>query len=573
MSESVMKKHSTLFPLHIHRMYRKPLILLFSLIILLPLLQQDLHGGEKYTFDWHWMFYEHETRPGFESYTLRPFFLDNHKGERIFQASLMPVFYWRYASPKKDDRRFLFNLMNISTYRHGNGDIDGDFGLFPFLFFGWGNRAADRYFFLWPVGGTIKQKFAQDTITAFLFPGLLLYVFFPPASIFSLTSLAYMVASFVPVITRYTFKDFTGWELLWPLFHYGKGDKRDEVRLLPLFAVNKKKDRYKKISVLMLFNYQEHFLRDDVLKIFFFLPLFGRKWSRSGKMSSVTLLWPLFSWGRNEKTGEKHYNLPWPLVQIRDSERPKVKKRIFFPLYGTYRHGKNETEFLTPLYFSLKKRGHRFDTEYTIYFIVFWHFKRDYHRGPDPVYGKKWRYFKVWPLFHVEFNDRGDREFVMLSLLPLRDRDGYERLYQPFWSVLEYRRLHTGEKRLGLFMRTYFQVWGNGLVKVKMPFIFSVETRGGKLRHFSLAASLFSYENREDGRYLSLFWFPIPLGSEKKRDRKYGKRVDKKRWPVFNLPAGRDSLARGYYPVIGRTMNQDSGILKSGTAGITRNLF
>ena len=166
--------------------------------------------------------------------------------------------------------------------------------------------------------------------------------------------------------------------------------------------------------------------------------------------------------------------------------------------------------------------------------MLIWYFKRDYKKEPSPEYGSAWRYFKIWPLFQSEWDDRGNFSFNCVSLWPFRDPDGYEKLYQPFWTIMEYRRMQTGEKRLGFLLRLYYQRWSNDFLFIKIPVLFSYSKshecinklsftdflsifcynndKGGS--YLSLIFSMFGYNNDKDGKYIRLFWIPINFGEK-----------------------------------------------------------
>ncbi len=230
---------------------------------------------------------------------------------------------------------------------------------------------------------------------------------------------------------------------------------------------------------------------------------------------------------------EEHFelNFPWPLVQWQTSGDPQIIKRIFFPFFGTYKENNKEMFFVTPLYISLKKQSDSFESEYYINALIIWYFKREYKNKPSPEYGTSWRYFKIWPLFQYEYDDRGNLSFNLLSLFPFRDPDGYEKLYQPFWTLFEYKRMESGEKRLGILLRIYFQRWSEDFLNIKMPVIFSYGSSKGSInklsfmdyctlfcynsdksgKYISLLFSMFAFNNDSDGNYIRLFWIPIYL--------------------------------------------------------------
>ncbi len=463
-------------------------------------------------FRWFWVFYEKEHTPGRSVQVYRPFYMRDRGPGETFHASLMPVGFWGYQSPSTDRWYWFFGFGQSVDYRSSEGVRDYDFGFFPLLFFGSGTAERDRYFLLWPFGGTLGSKFGMERISAWIFPGFLLFIFFPPASITSFTTTLYIVASIIPLFATYDYKDYRGWGVLWPLIHRGVSPLRDELRVLPFFSYMHKRGWYDRYSVLLLFNYEVVHFSDDEHRTFFFFPLFGRRWSNSGRISGTTVLWPFFSWGYDRRSGNRSYNLPWPFVQIQDQETPFIYKRIFFPFYGDYRYGTSRTVFVTPLYFRMSKDSEIFDSENYVVCVLFWYFKREYHGRSDPYYGRSWRYFKIWPLLQVEHNDEGDFSFNSLSLLPFRDTAGYERLYQPFWSIVEYRRFRNGEKRLGLLLRLYYQRWSDDFFRMQIPFVVTLARRENRLTELTFILSMFGYRHNGEGRYIRLFWIPIRIG-------------------------------------------------------------
>jgi hypothetical protein len=181
---------------------KKMKILMTGCAVLLWLIIMPVPAGaaESCRFEWTWFFHESESSEEMNLFTVRPFYLKRAEPERTFTASLMPLLFWRYETRHRDDWKGLLGLWGYTSYRHPGGVIDNDFGLFPFLFYGTSPDESDRYFLLWPFGGTLKGKFGYEKITAALFPGFLLFIFFPPAQIFSWTTLAWLTLSIVPVL-------------------------------------------------------------------------------------------------------------------------------------------------------------------------------------------------------------------------------------------------------------------------------------------------------------------------------------------------------------------------------------
>lgn len=487
------------------------LILIATCALLAP---ASAFAADSSGYNWFWFLYDRESSDAYNGFALRPFYMQFHKKGVTFDASLMPILFWRYSGEGKSHLRALLGLYSKNDYTHGNGVTDYDRGLFPFIFYGFGSSLDenDSYFLLWPFGGTVRGKLGQRKITAAVFPGVSLFFLFPPAGMFrSWILAAYAVLSFLPVYSSWELGDYKARGILWPLIMWGSGGGRNDVRVLPFFARMRKEGWYDNFSFLLLFNYSKQYFASDTRKTFFFFPLFGRKWSDSGRISSWTVLWPFFSWGRDTKTGTRIYNLPWPLVQIWDSDEPKMKRRIFFPFYGRVESDNSETLFVTPLFFRFSKKAETYESAYYTNLLIVWWRKRDYHVAHD-THGGYWRYFKIWPLMSVEYNERGYYSFNMLSLLPFRDEDGYERLYEPFWSLLEYRKFSDGERRLGLLLRTYYQRWGRDFFQSKVPFVYSYKSLSGRTADFSCLLSMFGYSHKADGRYLTILWIPFRIG-------------------------------------------------------------
>jgi hypothetical protein len=500
----------------------------FIFLILLSLLYGEASfartSTEKESPDWFWFFYEYSSDEKAETVVYRPFLLESEGSGKLFQASLMPLFFWRYKDETKDVVKGFFGLYGSDSYSHTKKGDDYDSGLFPLYLYGSGTSHEDNYLFVYPIGGNIRGKFGYDRISPWVFPFFTLFFLFPPSSIFSWQSLFLGLAALIPVYTEFEFKDYEAKAIFWPFIAWGKGDKRGDFRVLPFYAHNYKDGWYDNYSWLLLINYRELYLKNDTHYTFFFFPFYGKKWSDSGDFQATTILWPFFSWGYNKKTNDRSYNLPWPFVQIRDCDRPKVYSRIFFPFYGKYHYENSKTFFVTHLYFTLQKETESYTSDYKFICIIMWYFKRDYLKTHE-YYGNSWGYFKLWPLLQIEWNDRGMYGINILSLLPFRDTMGYEKLYQPFWTIFEYRVKENGEKHLGILLRTYYQVWSQEFFKMKIPLIVSYSSKRGTVTKATFLLNSFGYEKNSQGKFLKFFWLPLRIG-EGDKDLKISNNID-----------------------------------------------
>jgi hypothetical protein len=488
-------------------------LLVFLILIILPVADIYASGidAKIREIDWFWFFYEHTEDLKGTTDVYRPFFMEAVKGDKLFQASLMPVLFWRYKDDRNDITKGFFGLYESVDYKHSGNKKDYDNGFFPLFLYGNGDKPEDKYFLLYPIGGNMHGKLGYERISPWVFPGVALFFLYPPSGLFTWRTLFYALAACIPVYTEFEFKDYSATAIFWPFITWGKGRIREDFRFLPFYAHNKKDGWYDNYQYLLLINYREMYLSDDERYTFFFFPFFGKKWSKNNRISSYTILWPFFSWGYDADTNDRSYNLPWPFIQIRDCDKPKVKSRIFFPIYGRHETSTYESMFVTPLYFRIKKEAEYFQSEYHITCIIAWYLKRDYSYNHE-YYGRSWRYFKLWPLFQTEWNDSGMYSINILSLLPFRDTEGYEKLYQPFWTLFEYRVKPDGERHMGFLLRTYYQVWGDNFFKMKIPIIVSYERREESIREFTVLLGSFGYKKDNEGAYLKFLWLPIRIG-------------------------------------------------------------
>ncbi|MBN1501083.1 MAG: hypothetical protein JW982_13060 [Spirochaetes bacterium] len=466
-------------------------------------------------YNWFWFIYENESSYQ-DFYTIRPFYHSSETEKFKYSASLPPILYWEYKTDKMRYRQFLLGLVNDVDYIHSDKSDDYDFAaVFPLFLFGHSNENnEDNYLMIWPFGGVIKGKLAQDVISPWIFPGVALFFISPPATLSAFA--LYTFLSWIPVYTYYEKNDFKGHALFWPLIQWGSSEKRSTFRILPFYAHYKKDDYYDNRSYFMVFNFRDTIYPGRHDYSFFFFPFYGRKWSTAGYSHASTLLWPFFTWGYDIKNGYYNINFPWPFFQYARADSDGLEKLIFFPFYGRYDSPSIHTKFITPFYFNIENIDKYFYSDYTYYGLIFWKFYRKYEEE-HVYYGKEWNYTKLWPLFSYEKNDRGDFSFSFLSLLPFRDAENYERMYNPLWSIFEYSSF-GGNRKLGVLMRTYFQYWNNDVFYSKIPLIYTYKSQEKNLTQLTFIANAFGYVFNEKGEFCRIFWIPVKISDKKNKD-------------------------------------------------------
>ena len=103
----------------------------------------------------------------------------------------------------------------------------------------------------------------------------------------------------------------------------------------------------------------------------------------------------------------------------------------------------------------------------------------------------------------------------MLSIFFFRDPDGYERLYLPVVSLLEYHK-RKDVSSFGLLFRTYYQYRKGNYFQWAVPLIANYSSYNGRTTNFSFLFSSFGYFHDERGQGFKFFWIPIVTDSSDK---------------------------------------------------------
>ena len=114
-------------------------------------------------------------------------------------------------------------------------------------------------------------------------------------------------------------------------------------------------------------------------------------------------------------------------------------------------------------------------------------------------------YYKVWPIFKWHRDAEGNLFWNTLSLFPIRSTT-LERIWDPFVSIIEYKKFINGEKRLSLMMRSYTQRWTEDELHIYVPFLLDLSLEKEKTSWKFLYGFL-GYERIEEKRHLQVLWF------------------------------------------------------------------
>ncbi len=349
--------------------------------------------------------------------------------------------------------------------------------VFPILF-GGEDVHGDRYFAIFPLGGTLNEFLMRSRIWFVLFP---LYAYSEQA-------------------------DNKTHSVLWPFISHTRGNDVVRWRVFPFYGYSYNKDRWTKRFVLWPFwssvNY--HYPNQEGGGFILF-PLFGKV--DVGDRHARMVLPPLFKW---ERDGDDHraLNCPWPIVQI---QRGDVDRTYLWPLFGTESREQEKQWFaLWPLVSarSTERVDHTF-RRFRILPLVYYESKtaeeEETVESPDVTA----RYFKFWPLFSYR-REEDVSLFRLLALWPLKHTSGIERNWAPLWSL--YTREKVGSSVDSELLWGVYRHRRNAEAKSRSVSIFPLiqtSSSGGETpsRSWSLLYGLLGYEREGLHRRLTLLYF------------------------------------------------------------------
>jgi hypothetical protein len=435
--------------------------------------------------DWLWPFGHGEESAGLRTSGFRPLWrhLETDGGTRT--EVLYPLY-------RTQDERGMVTTRLLPFYWHDEmphpRGVDSDTAVMPFLF--WGHDpAAGGYFCLFPIGGTVEQKFLADWTTFVLFP---LYAG-----------------------TRTG--DWRGRHVLWPLVHWGSDGKgRSAFRILPFYSEHVKEGVYSRHSLLWPL---VHWSREGLDKPhptsgWLVWPLYGTEGSDDGQRSHI-VLWPFFAWADGPRAYER--SLPYPFYRVRKEwtkgpDGPVLASDLFWlwPFYGRYDRGDEEhTRFYAwPLVFTsdLREGSMR---ESSVAVMPFW---RDIEREREG--GRQVdRWWKLWPLAQGERRDDGSSGWSALAPIPWFRWDAFEASWGIFFELARVRTGPDGSRSTDLLFSLVRSRTGPGTDEHhRIPLVMRAD-RDATGQSWSILEGLLGGETAADGgTSLRLLWFlRIPL--------------------------------------------------------------
>jgi len=244
---------------------------------------------------------------------------------------------------------------------------------------------------------------------------------------------------------------------------------------------------------------------------FSFWPLIGRE--TSDRWSRTTVLWPFFRVNHTLPAGdvdlgrepEHLYDLPWPF--FRSARSPGESTFRIFPFYSHQTvPDVDSTAFLIPLGWWRKTRERTTEDEgwppRDVQLRSFW-FLPFVHESARTVQGRQGEdtEFQLWPLLHRNLGAGGREDMGFPSLMPARDWSFLrpaDELYSFLWTL--WRRQSDGqahETRL-LFDTVMWRTGAEG-TRVSIPFLYSQRPEPGGVSLRQVLWGLFGTRTDGDG--------------------------------------------------------------------------
>ena len=407
-----------------------------------------------------------EPKEGPQISGVRPFWVVKSEPGREEGHFLYPLFNW--TTTDSVSMRDVFQLIRWSNIASGTGETNKTFEIWPFYVSVQTGDPATSYRGVFPIAGTVKNRFGQDRIDWVLFP---FYGRFEQKGIVTTTT----PWPFIKTVSG----DATGFEL-WPLFgSRGKeGVFSETFALWPIYHHNTRT--------------LESGVTTDELAI---LPFYER--TRGEFAHSETYVWPFFGYTHSEQPAYEEQRWFWPFIVTAHGEDRRVER--FAPFY-TYseRKGVKKTWVMWPLLRDQQwsDNGLEFDKTQFLYFL-YWNLEERSATNPNLPIARKTH---LWPLASYWNNGAGHTQFQIFSPLEVffQHNETVRTVYSPLFSIYRYDRRASGD--------------------VHTSFLFNLLTyhREGDDREFNLGPLLETERDSDGLRNVRLFKV-IPLYSRRPR--------------------------------------------------------
>lgn len=341
----------------------------------------------------------------------RPLYLSATVGDAHEGTFLYPFFTWR---SQEGFRAFsFFQLVNFRSHADDAAEPDDHFDIWPIYFSRDSDDPDESYRAVFPVGGTIKNRFGKDRIRFVVFP------------LYSRTEKAGKRIVHAP----------------WPFLRFIGGDSGHHgFEFWPLFGKSAREGDYRRQFYVWPLGYKaETKLSEPVPDVKLgVLPFYARD-TGAGYISE-TYAWPFF--GYTDRTAPYRYHEAryfWPLfVQARGDDR-YVNRWAPFYTHSTIK-GTDKTWYAWPIYRDLRWEADGIaQQKQQVLFFLYWSLEQNSLTNPAaaPAYKKH-----LWPLYSAWDNGAGQKQVQALSPFEVffPNNAKVRQLWTPLFALYRYDR-------------------------------------------------------------------------------------------------------------------------------------
>ncbi len=421
-------------------------------------------------------------------YAFRPLFYYEFNYELKFK-SLDIIYPLIGYSEDSQQTQFnaLFRLIKYSNYTTYDDTNKKTFEIFPIVDIAWGGDKDDNYFSVFPLFGSIKNKYAKEKISYFIFP----------------------------IYLKTYKKNSYNTHFLWPFFSVTSGKYNKGFKFWPLYGSTTKVDPYNlqtvkesKFFLWPFFTFKKDNTTGINLEENNYWPIYLK--AESNAHSSTTFLWPFFNIYEDKLRDQKTYNMPWPIIQYKSGSN--IKSKRFFPLYSYSKSKYVEKGFFVwPLYRYKNEilASEYFKTKSLLFFL----YKQDsFYSLSDNKVNKE--FSSLWPIYSID-SDREGYDFRMFAPIEsfFSKNAKIREIWSPLWSIVRIQKEKSKSSTSLLFNFIKYSKdeeidESSFSINLLIPIISNESKKDSN--EFSILGGFFAFKTGEDAK-IRILYIPIDL--------------------------------------------------------------
>lgn len=421
-------------------------------------------------------------------YAFRPILYYEANYELKFRSLdiLYPFMSYQEDNQRTQFRAF-FSMIRYTNFNDYDNLQEKNFSIFPIFDIAWSGKKENNYFSLFPIWGTLKNKYGKEEINYLLFP---LYL-------------------------ETKKKNSTNKHFLWPFISKVEGKYVSGFKLWPLFGYESKLDE-KQLTVVKeskfflwpFYASKKNMIGGLNLEETIYFPFYLS--SNSSLHQSKTYLWPFFNIYTDKIRNQTTYNMPWPIIQYKKGVN--IFSQRFFPFYS-YSKSKNVEKgfYLWPLY---RYRNEILATDYyktkSFFFFLY---KEDIYYDLESNKIRK-EFSSLWPIYSKDTYEDG-YDFRIFSPVEsfFSKNEKIRKIWSPMWSIIRIQNDSKSSETSILFNMIKFENdKKNQKSKLGINFllpIISYESEQEKVK-FNILGGLLGVETGDEPK-IRILYIPINI--------------------------------------------------------------